>query len=112
MTGCEFGDVVLVRFPFPDHSTAKQRPAVVISSAAYHRARPDLLIMAISSRLRPRAAFAEAQIRQWKEVGLLRPSVIKPVIATIERGVIRRALGHFRHDVNALRAVLNSIIGP
>jgi mRNA interferase MazF len=112
MTGFEFGDVVLVRFPFTDHSTTKQRPAVVISSAAYHQARADILIMAVSSRTRPRMAFAEAEIRHWKEAGLLKPSVIKPVIATIERGSVRRKLGHFRpNDIDALRTVLGTIIG-
>ena len=98
MTGFEFGDVVLVRFPFTDHNTIKQRPAAVISSAGYHRARPDLLIMAISSQVRARTGFGEAEIRHWKEAGLLKPSVIKPVIATIERSLIRRTLGHFRPD--------------
>lgn len=66
MTGFEYGDVVLVRFPFTDHSTIKQRPAAVVSSAAYHQARPDLLIVAISSQIRSRTAFAEAEIRHWK----------------------------------------------
>jgi mRNA interferase MazF len=113
MIGFEFGDVVLVRFPFTDHSTIKQRPAAVISSAAYHQARADILIVAISSQVRPRTTFGEAEIRQWKEAGLLKPSVVKPVIATIERSLIRRTLGHLRpQDANALRAVLNSIIGP
>jgi mRNA interferase MazF len=112
MTGFEFGDVVLVRFPFSDHSTVKQRPAAVISSAAYHQARPDLLIMAISSQIRSWTAFAEPEIRHWKAAGLLKPSVIKPVIATIERGLIRRTLGHLRPaDIDALRTVRNSIIG-
>ena len=45
MTAFEFGDIDLVPFPFTDQSAAKQRPAVVISSEAYHRTRPDLLIM-------------------------------------------------------------------
>jgi mRNA interferase MazF len=93
MTGFEFGDIVFVRFPFTDHSTSKQRPAAVISSAAYHRARADLVIMAVTSQIRPRLAFAEARIGHWKEAGLLKPSVIKPVIATIERDLVRRRLG-------------------
>ena len=33
----EFGDVLLVPFPFADHTSVKQRPAVVVSSEAYHR---------------------------------------------------------------------------
>ncbi len=51
MTGYEFGDLVPAPFPFTDQSTVKRRPAVVISSAASHRARPDLLIMAINGIL-------------------------------------------------------------
>jgi len=34
MTGYEFGGILLVPFPFTDHSTTKKRPAVVVSSAA------------------------------------------------------------------------------
>ena len=44
MTGYDFGDVVLVPFPFTDQSAVKRRPAVVVSSSTYHQARPDLLI--------------------------------------------------------------------
>jgi len=41
-TGSSFGDVVLVAFPFTNQSGTKQRPAVVVSSNAYQRQRPDL----------------------------------------------------------------------
>jgi len=37
----QFGDVVLVPFPFTDQSATKQRPGVIVSSPAYHRARRD-----------------------------------------------------------------------
>jgi mRNA interferase MazF len=37
-----FGDVILVPFPFTDQSGSKQRPAVIISSASYNRQRADL----------------------------------------------------------------------
>ncbi len=48
-----FGDIVLVPFPFSDQTAIKRRPAVVISSPAYNLARPDVVIMAITSQLRP-----------------------------------------------------------
>lgn len=34
MTDYEFGDVVLIPFPFTDQTTAKKRPAVVVSATA------------------------------------------------------------------------------
>ena len=112
MTGSEFGDVVLVPFPFSDQSTTKRRPAVVVSSDAYHRERPDLIILAVTSQARPEAALGEAAIARWKEAGLLRPSVLKPVLATIEHGLVLRKLGRLaEEDRAALRRVLAEILG-
>jgi mRNA interferase MazF len=112
MTAFEFGDVVLVPFPFTDQSATKQRPAVVISSDAYHSSRPDVLIMAVTSQARPRPAIGEAAIRRWKEAGLIKPSALKPVIATVERGLVRRRLGRLEpEDLQALRALLPTILG-
>jgi mRNA interferase MazF len=92
-TGFEFGDVVLVPFPFTDQSTTKKRPAVVVSSSGYNANRPDLVVMAISSRVRMPVSFGEVILEDWKGAGLLAPSVVKPVLATIERGLILRRLG-------------------
>ena len=112
MTGYEFGDVVLVPFPFTDQSTTKRRPAVVVSSDAYHRERPDLIILAVTSQARPQAALGEAAVAKWKEAGLLRPSVLKPVVATIERGLVLRKLGRLaEEDCAALRNVVDAILG-
>ena len=49
MTSFEFGDVVLVPFPFTDQSTTKKRPAIVVSSQTYNSERPDVIIMAVTS---------------------------------------------------------------
>jgi mRNA interferase MazF len=52
-------------------------------------------------------------IQHWQEAGLFKRSLIKPVIATIERGLVRRKLGHLRPtDIDVLRTVLGTIIGP
>jgi mRNA interferase MazF len=51
MTSYSFGDVVLVGFPFTNLQASKRRPAVIIHSPAYHD-RPDVIVMAITSRVR------------------------------------------------------------
>ena len=58
-TSYSFGGIVLVPFPFTDQTGTKKRPAVIVSSAAYNQARRDLVIMAVTSQLRPSGAFGE-----------------------------------------------------
>lgn len=112
MTGSRFGDVVLVPFPFTDQSDQKKRPAVVVSSAAYHRERSDLILMAVTSQAHLTATVGEAQITGWKEAGLLKPSVLKPILVTLDRGVVLRKLGYLRQqDLHSLRKSLSAILG-
>jgi mRNA interferase MazF len=49
--------------------------------------------MAITSQIRPKAQFAEMTIEDWKMAGLLKASVIKPVIFTVEKKLVRKVLG-------------------
>jgi mRNA interferase MazF len=110
--GCEFGDVVLVPFPFTDQRTTKRRPAVVVSSDAYHRDRPDVILMAVTSQVRPAAGVGEVAVERWKEAGLLKPSVLKPLLATVQKGLVIRKLGRFEEqDRDALRRALKTILG-
>ena len=112
MTSYEFGDVVLAPFPFTDQTTTKKRPAIVVSSATYHRERPDLIIMAVTSQLRPSTTVGEVFIVDWQKAGLLKPSAIKPIVTTIEKGLILRKFGHLEEaDRQALQHVLRTILG-
>ncbi len=92
-TPYEFGDVVLVPFPFTDQSSAKRRPAVVVSSRAYNRRRPDVIVLAVTSQARPTASPGEALVVDWQAAGLLKPSVLKPLLLTVQRGLVLRRLG-------------------
>jgi mRNA-degrading endonuclease toxin of MazEF toxin-antitoxin module len=49
----EFGDVVLVPFLFTSQRASKKRPAVVVSNPGYGATRPDVIVMAVTSQLRP-----------------------------------------------------------
>jgi mRNA interferase MazF len=111
-TGYSFGDIVLVPFPFTDQSGTKRRPAVVVSSRRYQTERPDLVIMAVTSQIRPSGGFGELSVKDWKAAGLLKASVVKPVFTTVEAKFVVRTLGQLKEDdQQALRQALKAILG-
>lgn len=112
MTNYSFGDITLIPFPFTDQSASKKRPAVVISNQAYHQTRPDLIVMAVTSQIKPAQTIGEVTVQDWRGAGLLKPSVIKPVIATIEPSLILKKLGQLKiQDQEALKKAILSIVG-
>jgi mRNA interferase MazF len=112
MTIYKFGDIVLVPFPFTDQTTSKKRPAVVVSSDAYNAGRPDLIIMAITSRLHQVNKLGEEMVDDWQAAGLLKPSVFKPILATIENTLVLRKLGSITSkDSRTLKQILQDILG-
>jgi len=112
MTSSEFGDIILVPFPFTDQSTTKKRPAVVISSEIYNTERPDLIIMAVTSQIKPAHIIGEVIIKDWQEAGLLKPSAIKPVITTIEKSLVIKIMGQLKElDQKPLQESLKEILG-
>jgi hypothetical protein len=74
MTGYEFGDVLLVPFPFTDQTGAKQRPAVVVNSRRYRHERPDLILMPITSQTPSSTRFGDVPIADIGAAGLLMPA--------------------------------------
>ena len=108
----KFGDVVLVGFPFTNLQTTKKRPAVVISSATYQQQRPDVILLAITSQIRQPFAMGEALVQDWQAAGLIKPSVFKPLIATIEQQQVVKVMGQLSTlDQIALNSVIQAILG-
>ena len=106
------GDVVLVPFPFTDQTGAKKRPAIIVSSGAYHQRRRDVIIMAVTSQVKPAAVYGEVTITTWQKAGLIQPSVTKPILATIEKGLVIRKLGQLQDsDRKAVGNALALILG-
>ncbi|MDT5063528.1 MAG: mRNA interferase MazF [Acidobacteriota bacterium] len=112
MTSYNFGEVVLVPFPFTDQTGNKKRPAVVVSSAIYNNARLDLILMAITSQIKTARLVGEVKVAEWQKAGLLKASVIKPVLTTVEKRLILRRLGQLEQsDSLALQQTLGMILG-
>lgn len=111
MTSYSFGDVVLVPFPFTDQSGKKKRPAVIVSSAVLHDESIDLVIMAATTQVRASSSL-EVVVKDWQGAGLLKPSVVKPVFATIERRLVIKKLGSLQAaDLKDLRQAIQRILG-
>ena len=93
MTNISKYDVVIVKFPFASSIKYKARPAVVISSDMYNEySRDTLLVLAISSNINNRLDF-ELKVINWEASGLLKPSIFKSAIATIEKNYILTKVG-------------------
>jgi mRNA interferase MazF len=111
MTNYEVGDVVLVPFPFTDQSASKRRPAVVVSSTAYHANHINLILMGISSQVSASSRVGEVRVTDWKKAGLIGPSVVKAVMTTVERRLVIRKLGTLSDaDCDAVKKTLRLIL--
>ena len=111
MTTYNFGDILLVPFPFTDQTSSKKRPAVIISSNAYNQKKPDLIIMAITSQISSSLTFGELHIIDLSAAGLIKASVIKPVISTIEKSLVIRKLGQLQDsDCQNLKNLIKTIL--
>jgi mRNA interferase MazF len=87
------GDVLLVPFPFSDLSTAKVRPALIVSSALYQAHEPDLILAAITSNVAAATGPLDYILRDWKVAGLKYPSAFKPVLFTLDPARVLHRVG-------------------
>ena len=111
MTEFNRGDVVLVSFIFSDETGERRRPAVIVSSDAYHQSRQEAIIAAVTSRI-DRILMGDHLISDWQSAGLLFPSVSTGIIRTIKQGMIARKLGSMPvPDMQAIDSKLKLVLG-
>ena len=110
MTNIYKYDIVIVKFPFASSLKYKARPALVISSELYNSNKRDtVLILAISSQIHNKLNF-ECFIDEWERAGLLKPSILKSAIATIEKDFILAKLGSLsQSDIDKTNKLLQTI---
>jgi len=86
------GDIVLVEIIFADRTGIKKRPAVIICSQSYIKARDDIIVAPITSNIK-RTLLGDTKIKEWERAGLLRPSQVVGIFQTIHSSLIERKLG-------------------
>jgi len=88
MDDLNFGDIVLLRFPFTDRQTYKRRPALIIKD--YNDG--DIVVCRITSQLYN--TKYDVSIDNWEKSGLKLPSTIRiHKIATLEKDMVEVIMG-------------------
>jgi len=81
------GDIVLVPFPFTDLTTAKLRPALVVSHSSYEQTTGNIIVAQITGRMHNTPT--DYAINDWRAASLLKPSVVRAKLATLSPGLVR-----------------------
>lgn len=103
--------IVLIHFPFTDHTRSKLRPALVI-----HESADDVIVAFISSRIQPHLFPSDLLITPenpaFGSTGLKVPSIIKfDKVATVSKDLIEGEIGEIPRTHSKLADQCNDIMG-
>ena len=93
MINYDRGDAILVDIAFSGASGHKRRPAVVISTNTFNNAGIKLIVAAITSNVSPPFRPGDTLLSDWNLAGLLKPSAVRGVFATVDKVEVVRKLG-------------------
>ena len=94
MTDSNFGELVLVPFPFTDLNTLKKRPALILSWVKSKTLPPLAIVAMVTSQIDSENIVGDYPLRFWKEAGLLHPSKIRlSKVVSLEEKLILRKMG-------------------
>ena len=83
-TSISRGDIVLIDTLYTDWSRSKVRPSVIMSSAAYHRRRQDVVVASLTTKFN-RLLAGMYVLSDWANSGLDEPSATSGQIVTTAR---------------------------
>ncbi len=112
MTNFSRGEVLMVEIAFSGTPGRKKRPAVVISVEEFHRTGSKLIVAGLTSNVISPARFGDVSIQHWQQAGLVKPSVFRGVLTTVDELDVVRAMGVLHNtDFERLEASIAEILG-
>jgi len=105
MNNLNFGDIVLLRFPFTDGNTFKRRPALIVNDCKDG----DIIVCRITSQLYN--SRYDIYIDNWEKSGLKLPSTIRVhKIATLEKNMVEQIMGKIDESLKAdIRNIISNL---
>jgi mRNA interferase MazF len=92
------GNIVIATIAFSGATGYKRRPAVVISADHFNQAGIKLISAAVTSNIAPPFRPGDTLLTDWKSAGLVKPSAVRGVLATIDTVDVVRTLGVMSED--------------
>ena len=112
------GEVVLVDFPYSDHTGSKVRPVPVVQADAWNQRLDDTILALITSSRHRRVGAATQLVidittAEGQQTGLRLNSVIQcENLLTYDQGLILRVLGHLSATaMEQINACLKAALG-
>ena len=103
-----FGEGVLVRFPFTDLQSSKKRPALIVNPLSFGKNYGDIVVLALSSQ-DPRDDTLKWV--GWKAAGLPKPTWVKALIGTLSNTLVVRRMGNWtKSDYPVVSCALKTLI--
>lgn len=110
-TSINRGDIFLLDTQFTDWSGSKIRPTVIMSAAAYHRGRKDVVGASLTTQLNRRLTGIYP-LADWANSGLDEPSATSGQIVTTSRFLLGRRVGQVSaRDLAGIESALRQIFG-
>ncbi len=111
MTIYKARDIVIATIAFSGVAGYKRRPAVLISADHFNQAGIKLISVAITSNIAPPFRPGDTLLTDWKSAGLVKPSAVRGVLATIDSADVVRKLGVMsENDFKKVMQNLKSIL--
>lgn len=112
MTNFRRGEVLMVEIAFSGTPGRKKRPAVVISVEKFHRGGSKLIVAGFTSNVTSPARFGDVTIQHWQESGLVKPTVFRGILTTVDEMDVVRSMGVLhKTDFDKLEASITEILG-
>jgi mRNA interferase MazF len=102
-------DIIVVPFPFTDHSAAKRRPALVLSSASFNSC--GHIILAMITTAAKIAWPSDIRITDLIVAGLRESCVVRCNLFTLDNRLVLHKAGHLAlADIADVQAQLHNIL--
>jgi len=106
------GDIVLIPVPFSDLKSNKQRPVLIISRDEYNEITDDIVVLAITSKIRHHTYSIVIESNDLSEGELKVTSEIRvDKIYTLSKNIVKKKFGKVSTDVlEVARMKINKLI--